>query len=181
MPNFGKTSTTNLEECDLRLQDIAKKVINILDFSVIEGHRGKEEQDDLFDQRKTKVRYPNSKHNSEPSKAFDWAPYPIDWRSEKELQEAIQKYTQSQINIALAERDMVSFSSMRIMKQKSDEAYNEIIDIVHNIQRWYLYAGAFKGAGEALGISVRSGADWDGDGFTNDQTFDDIGHLELRD
>lgn len=181
MPHFGKTSTTNLEECDLRLQDIAKKVIQILDFSIIEGHRGKDKQDDLFDQRKTKLRYPQSKHNSEPSKAFDWVPYPVDWRGEKELQEAIEKYVASQTNIAIAERDMVSFSSMRIMKQKSDEALNEIIDIIHNIQKWYLYAGAFRGAAEAMNISVRSGADWDGDGNTWDQTFDDIGHLELRD
>ena len=45
--------------------------------------RGKERQDELFEQGRTKVKWPNSKHNvlepADLSRAVDMAPYPIDW------------------------------------------------------------------------------------------------------
>jgi hypothetical protein len=30
-----------------------------------------------------------------------------------------------------------------------------------------------------LGIAIRCGADWDGDGLTSDQSFHDLAHIEL--
>ena len=33
----------------------------------------------LYDEGKTKVKYPNGRHNDNPSRAVDIAPYPIDW------------------------------------------------------------------------------------------------------
>ncbi len=82
MPSFGKESRTALDTCDPRLQKIAEKAIEIMDFSVLEGHRTKERQDELYNENppKTKVQWPNSKHNTIPSRAFDIAPYPIDWK-----------------------------------------------------------------------------------------------------
>lgn len=46
-------------------------------------------------------------------------------------------------------------------------------------RRFYLYAGLFLGIGLEMGLSLRSGADWDSDGEINDQSFFDLGHLEL--
>lgn len=46
-------------------------------------------------------------------------------------------------------------------------------------KRFYLYAGLFRGLGLGLGIQLRTGADWDGDGEIEDQTFHDLGHVEL--
>ena len=46
---------------------------------MIEGHRSAERQDKLFEEGKTKVKYPNGRHNSNPSRAVDVVPYPIDW------------------------------------------------------------------------------------------------------
>lgn len=46
-------------------------------------------------------------------------------------------------------------------------------------QRWYSIAGAFYAASVALGIPLRFGMDWDGDRDLTDQTFDDLGHVEL--
>jgi peptidoglycan L-alanyl-D-glutamate endopeptidase CwlK len=40
-------------------------------------------------------------------------------------------------------------------------------------------AGAFFAAGNALGIKVRWGADWNGNGSTKDQTLMDFGHIEV--
>jgi len=40
-------------------------------------------------------------------------------------------------------------------------------------------AGCFMGAAENLGYRLRWGGDWDMDGQTTDQTFMDLGHLEI--
>ena len=79
MPRFGKRSRGNLATCDERLQKVFNEVIKNVDCSVIEGHRSKERQNKLYDEGKTKVRYPNGRHNAKPSNAADVVPYPIDW------------------------------------------------------------------------------------------------------
>ena len=79
MYSFGSTSQERLEQLDIRLQDILKEAIKFYDFSIITGYRNKEEQEKMFNQGKSKLRYPNSNHNQNPSKAVDIAPYPIDW------------------------------------------------------------------------------------------------------
>lgn len=79
MPKFGKRSFKNLSEAHPKLQRIMKEVIKYHDCSVIEGHRPKSEQDAVFHAGKSKVQWPNSKHNSQPSNAIDVVPYPVDW------------------------------------------------------------------------------------------------------
>lgn len=69
----------NLQTCDERLQRLFTEVIKHVDCTVIQGHRGKDEQDEAFRKGHSKLKFPNSKHNSFPSKAVDVAPYPIDW------------------------------------------------------------------------------------------------------
>jgi len=79
MPKFGKKSKLRLLTCDYRLQEIFKEVIKKVDCSVLEGHRDEERQNKLFEEGKTKVRYPKGRHNAEPSRAVDVVPYPVDW------------------------------------------------------------------------------------------------------
>ena len=79
MPRFGKRSKKNLESCDKRLQDIFNEVIKYVDCSVLEGHRNEDRQNKLYDEGKTKVKFPNGRHNSSPSRAVDVTPYPVDW------------------------------------------------------------------------------------------------------
>ena len=79
MPSFGKKSREQLATCDERLQKVFNEVIKFVDCSVLEGHRGQERQDQLYIDGKTKVKYPNGRHNSKPSNAVDCTPYPIDW------------------------------------------------------------------------------------------------------
>ena len=80
MPKFGKKSRERLATCDERLQRVFNEVINYVDCSVLEGHRSAERQDKLFEEGKTKVKYPNGRHNANPSRAVDVVPYPIDWK-----------------------------------------------------------------------------------------------------
>ena len=79
MPRFGKKSRERLATCDERLQRVFNEVINYVDCSILEGHRGEERQEKLFDEGKTKVHYPNGRHNASPSRAVDVVPYPVDW------------------------------------------------------------------------------------------------------
>lgn len=79
MPKFGKESLKRLATCDTALQRICMESIKYVDFTILEGHRGKELQDLYFSQGKSKLKWPHGEHNSTPSRAVDVAPWPIDW------------------------------------------------------------------------------------------------------
>ena len=79
MPKFSKKSKAKLNTCDKRLIELFNKVVKKFDCTIIEGHRSKDRQNKLFDEGKSKLQYPNGKHNATPSMAVDVAPYPIDW------------------------------------------------------------------------------------------------------
>ena len=80
MPYFSKRSKSRLSTCDERLQEVFNEVIKHVDCSILEGHRSKERQNKLYDEGRTKVKYPNGRHNSNPTKACDGTPYPVDWK-----------------------------------------------------------------------------------------------------
>ena len=81
MPRFGRKSRERLATCHEDLQDLFNEVIKHVDCSVLEGHRGKERQNTLYEEGKTKVKYPNGRHNASPSRACDVVPYPVDWNA----------------------------------------------------------------------------------------------------
>jgi peptidoglycan L-alanyl-D-glutamate endopeptidase CwlK len=83
MPKFGKNSRNNLAQCHAVLQVICWMAIEVVDFSVVKGHRGKEEQDKAHDEGKSKLKWPESKHNHFPSLAFDAIPYPAGYKATK--------------------------------------------------------------------------------------------------
>lgn len=75
MPKFSKRSADKLDTCDERLQRVFNEVIKHWDCTITEGTRSKEVQDEYFRTGKSKVKFPNSRHNLLPSKAVDAAPY----------------------------------------------------------------------------------------------------------
>lgn len=79
MANFGKRSLEQLKTCHPDLQKILIEAIKDFDFTILEGHRGEERQDELYKEGYSQVIWPASKHNSTPSMAADIAPYPIEW------------------------------------------------------------------------------------------------------
>jgi len=80
MPKFGKRSKERLATCDERLQKVFNEVIKYVDCSVLEGNRSEERQNKLYEEGKTKVKFPNGRHNRYPSLAVDVTPYPVDWK-----------------------------------------------------------------------------------------------------
>ena len=80
MPKFGRKSRESLNTCDSKLKQVFNEVIKHVDCSVLEGHRDKDRQNKLYEEGKTKVKYPNGRHNRQPSSAVDVTPYPVDWK-----------------------------------------------------------------------------------------------------
>ena len=87
MPSFSQASIRELEECVEPLQVLAYEAIRVIDFTVLEGHRGEREQNIAFANGTSKLPWPLGKHNSKPSKALDFAPYPIDWRDDEKARQ----------------------------------------------------------------------------------------------
>ena len=73
---WGRGSQRNLSQAHPDLRRVADKVLPLRDHSVICGFRGEEEQNHFFITGVSKVKFPDSKHNSRPSRAIDIQPYP---------------------------------------------------------------------------------------------------------
>ena len=81
MFKFGSKSNQVLATVKTELSDIARKALSygVMDASAIQGRRSKAEQDRYFSLGKSKVKWPNSKHNVVSpevlSNALDITPY----------------------------------------------------------------------------------------------------------
>lgn len=71
-----------LNTCDPRLIRVVLEVAKTFPLIVVCGHRDKDAQNDAYNRGRSKVRWPNSRHNSSPSQAVDLAPSPLDWDDE---------------------------------------------------------------------------------------------------
>lgn len=129
---LGERSLREMETIHPVLKQLIQLTIRKtgVDFGILEGHRNKEKQDLAFNTGKSKVKFPDGKHNKLPSLAFDFGAY------------VNGKYTDSP-------------------------------------QYYYYLAGVFKACAYDLKISIRWGGDWDSDGDFKDNSFNDLGHIEL--
>jgi peptidoglycan LD-endopeptidase CwlK len=84
MPLDAK-SLANLATCHDHLQQIVNRVAASWNLIVLEGYRDKEKQEADFAAGKTKLHFPNGRHNQMPSLAVDMIPSPIDWNDTKRL------------------------------------------------------------------------------------------------
>lgn len=126
---FGAASKRRLDECHPDLRRLMTAVLSRRDISIVCGHRSREDQDTAYRNGKSKVRWPDSKHNSVPSRAVDVVPWPEKWSSEQAF-----------------------LDLNRIVLEEANR----------------------------LGVNLRWGGDWDGDGDRSDQGFDDMPHYELK-
>jgi peptidoglycan LD-endopeptidase CwlK len=96
MFRYGGLSRARLGTADPELQRLFNAVMDkqIMDIAILQGHRGRAEQDSAFQEGASKVRWPNSRHNSVPSQAVDAAPYPIRWgdRADPDRVKAIGRF-----------------------------------------------------------------------------------------
>lgn len=78
MRTWGKASQAVYDSLDERLQLVMTRVRDeICDISLIEGFRNEVTQNRYFDDGASEVRWPDGKHNTLPSLAVDFRPYPM--------------------------------------------------------------------------------------------------------
>jgi peptidoglycan LD-endopeptidase CwlK len=81
MPVFGKRSLENLSSVRSSLRQVLDEAVKTAavgqDFTVICGHRGKEDQEKALAAGNSKAHYGQSPHNKSPSCAIDFIPYPF--------------------------------------------------------------------------------------------------------
>lgn len=76
--HFGRQSERHLETVAPPLQHLMRQTLalELIDFSITEGFRPRFKQDEYFSTGKSKVRWPDSKHNKTPyAEAVDAVPY----------------------------------------------------------------------------------------------------------
>ena len=83
---FGENSIKKLKTCHVALQLLMSEAIKTspIDFTIVCGNRGKEEQNEAFRTGKSKLQWPMGKHNKMPSEAVDIAPFPRLFESSQE-------------------------------------------------------------------------------------------------
>ena len=76
MYSFGINSLKHRSTCHPDLQAILDRAIKMYDFSIIWGHRNKQQQNKACADGYSELMWQTSKHNKHPSEAFDIVPYP---------------------------------------------------------------------------------------------------------
>lgn len=75
MHKYSNTSIKRLNTCHPDLQLIFHTVLPLIDHSIFCGHRDQLSQHYAFKTKKSKLDWPDSKHNRTPSMAVDAGPY----------------------------------------------------------------------------------------------------------
>ena len=149
---FSVRSQDKLNTCCANLIRLFNIVIKRYDCTILCGRRDKQEQEKAYKEKRSKVRYPNSTHNRFPSRGVDVSPYPIPKNWGKISWELIPKKHQATIQKEIKE-----------------------------LHKFYHFNGYVKGVADCNDISIRQGHDWDADNEFNDQSFDDLVHVETED
>ena len=148
---FGRSSTAQLETLHPDLRRVLRRAIRIVDFSITEGRRSLETQ--IVYLRRGVTRTIDSRH------------IPRDERGDYEpegLSEAA---------------DLTPYQpGVNPWPQRGDSP--EVVQ--KKAHRFYFLQGVLYAVSHALKVDVRLGVDWDSDLDFFDQTFDDLGHIELR-
>ncbi len=160
MPKHGTRSKNFLSTCTEGIQRVFSQVVKGFDNSILDGARTPNQQAEKLASGASKTldskhipRKPDGSYDPDgKSKAADAAPYPIEWPDERVLKQILGK-----IN--------------------NDSELKRYIKIVG---RYYAFAGYVIGTGDAMGVPLRGGHDWDGDWDFTDQTFDDLVHFEEK-
>lgn len=71
MPRYSNRSATKLAGCHKDLQRVFNRVIAKYDCTIVCGQRGKEAQNQAYDSGFSNKGFPDSEHNTGPSKAID--------------------------------------------------------------------------------------------------------------
>ena len=75
MAHFGPKSLERLLTCHPDLRRLFLRVVERVDCTILEGHRGEEAQKEAYRDGRSQITWPHSTHNFMPSLGVDAAPY----------------------------------------------------------------------------------------------------------
>ena len=85
MAKWSKKSAERIYTCDTDIIRLFDEVLKVHNCSILDGYRDKERQNEYYNMvpKRSKLEWPNSKHNRNPSRAVDAKFYPFnkehDW------------------------------------------------------------------------------------------------------
>lgn len=148
--NYGSASTAQIVTVHTSLQTIIRRVARTCDISIIQGTRTVEQQ--IINIRNEASKTLDSRH----------IPRDADGNYDPLLLGGAFDFKPHQRGVNAYPQD----SDSRVTRQKKKA-------------RFYHAQGIILSIAEYEGIAIRQGMDWDGDGDFMDQSFDDLGHVEL--
>lgn len=150
MNKFSQNSLNELSTALPILQKAAHIVLRIKDHSVLKGFRGQDEQNAAFYAGYSKAKWPNGRHNKQPSHAIDVRTWP-----EPPENPLVRKYPD------LPDEVMAALREQPLREEQ------------------YYLMGLYRAVLAMLGWYSRTGADWDDDGEISDTRFRDLFHVEV--
>ena len=155
MPTFGTKSKAALVTCHPLIVRAANLAIRHWDLTVIYGFRGEDLQDDLVRRGLSKTPWPQSQHNH--------------LSDERDVEEGWAEEVGQPLSLAF---DWAPWhtATPHVRWNRSEEFYH-LAGLIMGISQELLFEAGFR---------WRYGGDWDSDQDLRDQTFMDLGHLELR-
>ncbi|MCK5603236.1 hypothetical protein KAR91_15240 [Candidatus Pacearchaeota archaeon] len=195
MPRYSVKSKKELLSCHHWLQLVFKEVIKEFDCAILQGARGAVIQMGYYHlkPRKTKLVYPDSKHNPEIDIGSVSAILGCDPSLDSIRESIVNASDEQLISIDELETQGKSFA-IDVIPFPVDWRFEKDIchyghaglsgsinwDVIHNIERWFKFGGKVLGIAQQLGIPLIWGGDWDGDNQMSDQRSDDLPHFELK-
>lgn len=160
MASHGRSSKAFLNTCTPGIQRVFGQVVRYFDNKILDGARTPDDQKKNVASGASKTldskhipRKPNGDYDPNgKSKAVDAAPYPIKWPDVKAFKAILDKLSEDE--------------------RKALKIY------IKTVGRFYAFHGYAMATGDAMGVSLRGGGDWDKDWDFTDQTFDDLVHFE---
>lgn len=102
--HFGYGSLKHRDSLHPDLQRVLDEAIKTYNFSIICGHRNETDQNKAYAEGKSQKKWPESKHNSWPSRAADLAPFPVDWNDRARFHVMMGHVESAAIRLGIAVR-----------------------------------------------------------------------------
>lgn len=155
MAKYGSKSEEHLAEVHADLARVMRAVVARFDNQIRDGARSVEEQKANVLKGVSKTM--DSKHVvgtgiRNKSDAVDAYPFPV----------RLPQPLSFRADLTPAQRD-------------------ELAAHVKDVARFYYFGGYVLATGDAMGVPLRWGGDWDGDRDVHEQSFDDLPHFERAD
>lgn len=142
------------------LQDVFDEALQFFDHALFSGARSEEEQNQMLEDGKTELAWPNSKHNVGPEAGRELS-YAVDVVLYHEKYGAIWCTPKEAVTIA-KDFDTKPHRAMFWMQMQYARFHERVLTIA-----------------ERKGIKLRWGGDWNGENGILDQDFDDYFHWEI--